>query len=123
LQQERDGLVRQLSAEKESHQKTQEENRGLRQEKSRLEEQVRSVQFCTEKEKCLQFGIGISVGSTVIPSSEVRFLIFCVANLLCILFGQLSSIFLHVLVKCKVTQSWRQKYLDNKWFSVNKEVA
>jgi len=49
LQQEREGLVRQLSAEKESHQKTQEENRGLRQEKSRLEEQVRLPQFCIEK--------------------------------------------------------------------------
>jgi nucleoprotein TPR len=42
LQQERDGLSRQLSGEKEAHQKTQEENRGLRQEKSRLEEQVRN---------------------------------------------------------------------------------
>jgi hypothetical protein len=42
LQQEREGLVRQLSGEKEAHQKTVEENRGLRQEKSRLEEQVRN---------------------------------------------------------------------------------
>jgi regulator of replication initiation timing len=42
LQQEREGLVRQLSGEKEAHQKTVEENRGLRQEKLRLEEQVRN---------------------------------------------------------------------------------
>jgi nucleoprotein TPR len=49
LQQEREGLVRQLTAEKEAHQKTQEENRGLRQEKSRLEEQVRHSQFSIEK--------------------------------------------------------------------------
>jgi nucleoprotein TPR len=42
LQQEREGLARQLSGEKEAHQKTVEENRGLRQEKSRLEEQVRN---------------------------------------------------------------------------------
>ena len=45
LQQEREGLVRQLNVEKEAHQKTQEENRGLRQEKSRLEEQVRHHSF------------------------------------------------------------------------------
>jgi hypothetical protein len=42
LQQEREGLARQLSVEKEAHQKTMEENRGLRQEKLRLEEQVRN---------------------------------------------------------------------------------
>lgn len=42
LQQEREGLTRQLSGEKEAHQKTLEENRGVRQEKSRLEEQVRN---------------------------------------------------------------------------------
>lgn len=42
LQQEREGLVRHLSVEKEAHQKTVEENRGLRQEKLRLEEQVRN---------------------------------------------------------------------------------
>lgn len=42
LQQEREGLMRQLTGEKEAHQKTQEENRGFRQEKSRLEEQVRN---------------------------------------------------------------------------------
>lgn len=42
LQQEREGLVRHLSGEKEAHQKTVEENRGLRQEKIRLEEQVRN---------------------------------------------------------------------------------
>jgi nucleoprotein TPR len=51
LQQEREGLVRQLSAEKESHQKTQEDNRGLRQEKSRLEEQVRHSQFFVLRRK------------------------------------------------------------------------
>jgi nucleoprotein TPR len=42
LQQERDGLVRQLNGEKEAHQKTMEDVRGLRQEKFRLEEQVRN---------------------------------------------------------------------------------
>jgi hypothetical protein len=42
LQQERDGLVRQLNGEKDAHQKTTEDSRGLRQEKLRLEEQVRN---------------------------------------------------------------------------------
>jgi hypothetical protein len=42
LQQEREGLVRQLSGEREAHQRTVDENRGLRQEKFRLEEQVRN---------------------------------------------------------------------------------
>jgi hypothetical protein len=68
LQQEREGLGRQLSVEKEAHQKAQEENRGLRQEKSRLEEQVRSSQFVTEKRKCLQFSVGISIASNIIFS-------------------------------------------------------
>jgi nucleoprotein TPR len=42
LQQERDGLARQLNGEKEAHQKNVEDIRGLRQEKLRLEEQVRN---------------------------------------------------------------------------------
>lgn len=50
LQQEREGLVRQLSVEKEAHQKTQEENRGLRQEKSRLEEQLNALQ-CLQQQQ------------------------------------------------------------------------
>ena len=40
LQQERENLSRQLTAEKDAHHRVQEENKGLKQEKSRLEEQV-----------------------------------------------------------------------------------
>ncbi|PSN32802.1 Nucleoprotein TPR [Blattella germanica] len=44
LQQERENLARQLTAEKDAHHKAQDENRGLKQEKSRLEEQLNALQ-------------------------------------------------------------------------------